>query len=238
MKILLVNPNRYRTPPVPPLALEYIQSALRESGHESRILDLCFSPDPRAALREEIARFRPGIAGVTVRNIDAVIFHNNEFFLEGIRDLTGVLKEEGIPVVLGGAGFSFSPREVLEYLGADWGITGPGEAALPLLLDRCAAGPLPRGAILNGWDHRPDPGRRVTGRGTEVDYPRYVAEGGLAGFETQKGCSGSCPYCAEAGCPVLQRDPGRVVEELDSLAALKITDFHLCDSEFNQDLGY
>ena len=26
MKILLVNPNRYRTPPVPPLALEYLKN--------------------------------------------------------------------------------------------------------------------------------------------------------------------------------------------------------------------
>ena len=43
MRILLVNPNRYRTPPTPPLALEYLQAAISRTRHESALLDLCFS---------------------------------------------------------------------------------------------------------------------------------------------------------------------------------------------------
>ena len=110
MKILLINPNRYRTPPVPPLGLEYLENALRETHHECRILDLCFSDDPLLALEEGINSFNPDIAGVTVRNIDTVLFHNNAFFLDDIKILVDHLKKRSIPVILGGSGYSFIPE--------------------------------------------------------------------------------------------------------------------------------
>ena len=43
MKVLLINPNRYQSPPVPPLGLEYIADSLEEKGHGVELLDLCFS---------------------------------------------------------------------------------------------------------------------------------------------------------------------------------------------------
>jgi len=43
MKVLLINPNRYQSPPVPPLGLEYIAGSLEEKGHHAEVLDLCFS---------------------------------------------------------------------------------------------------------------------------------------------------------------------------------------------------
>jgi hypothetical protein len=33
MKVLLTNPNRYKSPPVPPLGLEYISGPLEDKGH-------------------------------------------------------------------------------------------------------------------------------------------------------------------------------------------------------------
>ncbi|MEA1996474.1 MAG: cobalamin-dependent protein [Gemmatimonadota bacterium] len=238
MKILLVNPNLYRSPPVPPLGLEYLHAALKRSGHQSRILDLCFAGDPQEALERELERFGPQVAGLTVRNIDSALFQNNVFFLDGIKESVGLLKACRVPVILGGSGFSFYPEGVIEYLGADWGIAGPGEKAIVHLLDLCESGPPSAGAILNGWEWGIDPGLRIHGRGDEVDYGAYLAEGGIAGFETQKGCLGECSFCPESSDRVLFRSPGSVVDELEELVSLGIDNYHLCDSEFNQSLSY
>lgn len=102
MKLLLINSNRYHTPPVPPLALEYLENAVRYSRHECRILDLCFADDPLEVLDREIDSFSPDITGITVRNIDTVIFENNVFFLDDIKLLADRIKTNGIPIVLGG----------------------------------------------------------------------------------------------------------------------------------------
>jgi radical SAM superfamily enzyme YgiQ (UPF0313 family) len=238
MKILLINPNRYRTPPVPPIGLEYLQSTLRNTRHESRILDLCFAEDPVAELAEELDRFEPQAAGLTIRNIDSVIYLNNIFFLDEIKELVNLLKERGIPVILGGVGFSFNPHGILDYLGAGWGISGPGEFALARLLDTFEQNPPVEGTVLDGWESSLDPELSINNRGDEVDYRNYLKEGGIVGFQTQKGCFQKCSYCLEGNGRVHFRNPLKVVEELASLVSQGFNEFHLCDTEFNQDLNY
>src|SRR4030042_3729779 len=168
MKILLVNPNLYLHPPVPPLALEYRAGATASAGHECRILDLCFSPDPALELQREVQQYQPEVAGVTVRNIDLGLFQNNLFFLDEIRQRVACLEGLCVPVVLGGAGFSFHPRAVLDYLGARWGISGPAEQALPAFLDSLAKQAPPPGTVVDGWEWGIDPGREFSGRGETI----------------------------------------------------------------------
>ena len=237
MKILLVNPNRYRTPPVPPLALEYLQVAISRTRHESRVLDLCFSQDVEADVRGALGEFQPDAVGLTVRNVDTVLMENNQFFLDEIRELVGLFKTAGIPVIAGGVGFTFVPEGVRDYLGADYGVLGPGEKALPVLLDRLERATVPTGTILNGWEDGIDPDA-PTVREMVVDYATYLREGGLLGFETQKGCFARCPYCSEGQGRVLFKNPARIVEELQHLTERGFRDFHLCDAEFNQDLDH
>jgi radical SAM superfamily enzyme YgiQ (UPF0313 family) len=43
-------------------------------------------------------------------------------------------------VIVGGVGYSAMPESLLERLGADYGVIGEGEIALPALLDRLARG--------------------------------------------------------------------------------------------------
>ena len=54
LKILLVNPNRMKSPPVIPIGLEYIKTALEKNDYEVEILDLCFFPSPEKELRKRI----------------------------------------------------------------------------------------------------------------------------------------------------------------------------------------
>lgn len=237
MKILLINPNQYRTPPVPPLALEHLHSMLRDSPHECRILDLCFSDDPISSLEEEIHNFNPRIAGLTIRNIDTCIYQNNIFFLDDIKKLVTCFKKHGIPVLLGGAGYSFAAEGILEYLGADWGIKGPAERAVGCFLDIFQKKPPPAGTILDGWKMGIDPDFRIH-QNDFINYERYVSERGVLGFETQKGCTENCSYCSEGKTRVIYRNPDCVVEELKEFAERGFTTFHLCDTEFNQNLGH
>ena len=48
--ILLVNPNRFRNPPVIPIGLEYLLTALEKYSHNVDILDLCFCESPEEEL--------------------------------------------------------------------------------------------------------------------------------------------------------------------------------------------
>ena len=236
MKLLLINPNQYRTPPVPPLALEYLAGSLEGSPHDCRIIDLCFADNPVEEIDREIRAFQPDIAGFTIRNIDTVIYHNNVFFLDDIKSLVAHVREKGIPVVIGGAGFSFIPEGILGYVGADWGVYGPGERALPFILDRYEEVNFPPGTILNGWEFGIDTVHKR--RHEAINYGLYTGNRGLAGFETQKGCFGTCSYCPEGNKHVMFKNPSVIVDEIRELTARGMTNFHLCDTEFNQNLAH
>jgi len=202
------------------------------------VLDLCFSDTPEADIETAVREYSPDIAGITIRNIDTVIHLNNVFFLDEIKTFVDTVKSLGVPVVLGGVGYSFIPAGNLGYLGADWGISGPGENAIVSLLDNIGSGNAPdTGTVLDGWGYGFDPDLRVR-RGEVIDYAPYLSNRGLAGFETQKGCYELCSYCMEARGNVRVRNPIRIGEELHDLAAKGVTTFHLCDTAFNQDLDH
>jgi hypothetical protein len=234
MKVLLINPNRYKSPPVPPLGLEYIAASLEEKGHDAELLDLCFSGNIHEEIDRSIRSFGPDIAGITVRNVDSVLFHTNEFFLDGIRDIINHIKSAyGLKTVIGGAGVSVNPQGMIEYLNADFAVAGPAENTVHEILER-----------LNGPDDKRIyysryPGRSsYCGRKLLADYGEYLKKGGLAGFETHKGCSSSCVYCIEANSKVSFKEPSDVIGEIKRLIERGCSHFHLCDSEFNESLEY
>lgn len=234
MKILLINPNTLRTPPVPPIGLEYAASALRMQGHDVELLDLCFSAEPLDILARTIARFRPEAAGITVRNTDSVLFQGNEFYLDGIRGLVDVLRtRHRMPVFAGGAALRADPEGIVRYIGADCGVVGLSAESLAACLRKIREG---RAGVscLQGPDRTSSCGRDIGC----TDYPRYLREGAVAGFLTHTGCSASCAYCIEADSPVSFREPGDVIAELLRFREKGIDTFHLCDPEFNEDLEY
>jgi len=233
MKVLLVNPNRYKSPPVPPIGLEYIAASLGSKGHESRILDLCFSEDPRRDMDNAVISSRPDVVGITVRNVDSVLYHTNEFFLDGIKEIVNYLKSSrGLKVIIGGTGVSSNPGGILRYLNADYAITGPAEDTIHEVLRAINSGQVQkvfRGNYI---------GSLLCRRPSQVDYKNYCESGGVIGFETHKGCSSSCVFCLEANKRVVFKDIRSVIEEIKSFADIGYDHFHLCDSEFNESLEY
>lgn len=235
MKVLLINPNRYKSPPVPPIGLEYIAGALEERGHEAEIVDLCFSDSQYDDLGRAVAAFTPDIVGVTVRNVDSVLYQTNEFFLDEIRDIIGYLKSRyALRVVIGGTGISADPEGIREYLNADYAVAGPGEDAVNELLEVIQKANNVQRIHRRKYAYYISCPRRRSG----VDYKKYVDLGGVAGFETHKGCGSSCVYCIEANSRVSFKNLRDVVGEIKSLVESGCKRFHLCDSEFNEDLDY
>ncbi len=234
--ILLINPNTRREPPVIPLGLEIIGSALERAGHNVEMLDLCFESDPVGVAVETARRVRPLFAGITARNVDSAIFDNNEYFIPGISKIVQAVKNEGVATILGGAGFSAMPELVLKETGADYGICGPSEKAIVDFANTMKSGAAPA-KIINGWSAGIDPSF-VPERPFKIDYRKYVANRGIVGFATQYGCTGRCEYCIEAGTKVIHREPAAVVREITDLRNLGFRDFHLCDCEFNLNLDF
>ncbi|MHA1143693.1 MAG: B12-binding domain-containing radical SAM protein [Candidatus Helarchaeota archaeon] len=236
MNVLLINPNRFQNPPVIPIGLEYLLTYLRDAGHIVKVLDLCFSNDPIEDIQKTLENHQFDLIGVTIRNIDSAIRYDNQFFLDEIKDLIKVLKNNGAPIVLGGSGFTAMPDEILSFLGADFGIKGPGEFALLKLLDDLQDGKsIPK--IISGWQSVPKQAL-VHLRGTDFDYARYIGKDGIVGIEIQKGCPHECSYCVEAGTGHFPKEIALVIKEIEHLIGQGYNRFHTCDSEFNIDLDY
>ena len=133
--ILFINPNQLR-PPVAPLALEYLGTFLRKKGYRTLLWDFCRNPRLLSDLKENLVKVRPGLIGITFRNLDDAYLFSGRGFVPELKNLVKEIKKSsGAPVVIGGTGFSLAPREILRITGADFGIWGEGEAALPELLE-------------------------------------------------------------------------------------------------------
>jgi hypothetical protein len=235
MNIMLINPNRVKSPPVPPLGLEYIAGSLERDDHRTQIIDLCFSGDIYKDLDIAVNHFSPDIAGITIRNVDSVLYQDNEFYLTDIREIVHYLKStHGLKVLLGGTGLMTNPQAVLEYLDADYAFVGPAEEDLHGCLMKLGNS-LPAERIYYG---RCKPGFPCQRRSSSIDYEKYYKNGGIAGFETHKGCSSSCVYCLEANSNVVFKRPEDIVREIKGFVNAGNNHFHLCDSEFNEDLDF
>ncbi|MBI2526946.1 MAG: hopanoid C-3 methylase HpnR [Candidatus Rokubacteria bacterium] len=202
MRVLLVHPSPLMYSELylrlEPLGLERVAGAIRDAGHQVRLLDLQISP-PRA-LSRELADFTPQAVGFSVNyvaNVPEVI------------DLAREIKRQRPDcfVFVGGHSASFIAPEVLEHAGGaiDCVVRGEGEEIAPLLLEavgdprlealpgvvtRQAAGPAP--TLLDSLD------RHLPARDLARDRHRYFI-GVLdpcASAELTRGCPWDCSFCS------------------------------------------
>jgi radical SAM superfamily enzyme YgiQ (UPF0313 family) len=236
MKVALVNTNRYLSPPVIPVGLEYLIVPLERRGHEVALCDLTFASDPEETLVSFLESERPEVIGFTVRNIDNVLFHHHDFFLDEIAGLVETARRcSGAPIVVGGTSTLCSVAGLKEYLGVDCLVVGPGEQAFPDVVEALSAGaPLP--GLVDGWAAGII-ADVVHSRGRLIDYRPYLEGGNPAGLEFRKGCDWGCGFCVERGRPVLPREISAVVAEVRALAAVGVEMFFFCDSEVNLDVN-
>jgi hypothetical protein len=246
MLVALINTNRMQ-PPVAPIGLDYIAEALHAAGHTVSLLDLCWEDDPKSAIAQFFNRSDFGLVGITLRNTDDCAFTSRQSFIPEFIGLVKAVRENSsAPIVLGGVGFSVMPERILSLAGVDLGIWGEGEFVLPRLAARLERRQ-PYQDLPNliwrqdGQWHRNRPFWNTLAKLPSmsrkwVDNQRYFRQGGQAGFETRRGCSGRCVYCADPvakGSRVRLRPPAAVADELEELIGQGIDVLHTCDGEFN-----
>ncbi len=76
---------------------------------------MCFSGNPLQDLEKKISE--PDIAGISIRHIDTVLYQFNEFFIYEVKEYVEKCKKMNLKVILGGAGYSIMPAEILSYTG-------------------------------------------------------------------------------------------------------------------------
>jgi radical SAM superfamily enzyme YgiQ (UPF0313 family) len=246
MKVVLINTNLTQ-PPVAPIGLDYVAEALHAAGHAVRFLDLCWEEDPDSAIGRFFRDTEFGLIGMTLRNTDDCAFASGASFLPGFLELVKTVRENAdAPIVLGGVGFSVMPEQVLMLSNADFGVWGEGEFVLPELAARLEKNMPYQDLPSLIWQKEGRWRRNLPSRESLatlpamsrswVDNSRYFRYGGQAGFETKRGCSGLCIYCADPvakGNRVRLRPPPAVADELERLVEQGVDVLHTCDSEFN-----
>jgi radical SAM superfamily enzyme YgiQ (UPF0313 family) len=247
MRVLLISANTEKiNMPAIPLGLMCVAEATRSAGHQVELLDLMFQQDPEGALRKKLAEFEPEVIGISVRNIDDQSLASPNFLLEKVRPLVEWCRtSSAAPLILGGAGYSIFPDEVLEYLGADLGVQGEGEKIFPAILER----------IGRGEDPANLPGVHVAGRTGGPD-PEFCAD--LDAFplprddawlafdpdnediwipvETRRGCPNFCSYCSTfriQGRTVRTRSPLLIARYVEKLFHRGFRRFYFVDNSFN-----
>jgi radical SAM superfamily enzyme YgiQ (UPF0313 family) len=251
VRVAFVSGNREKLPDaVIPLGLLYVMGAT-PARHERTLVDLCFEADPERALTQALTGYRPDVVALGMRNIQ-----NNDY--SGVRDnvayysglVRAARRATHAPVVLGGAGFSVMPAELLASLGADYGIAGEGEGAFPQLLAALEAGGAgiervpslhrrtPDGFAANpaapaflDLNALPRPDRSL------VDA-RYYARYAIDSVQTKRGCPLRCDYCTY---PTIEGRIGRtraaaaVADEMEHALTQQpgIRHFFVVDSVFN-----
>lgn len=246
MRVALVNTNRIK-PPIAPIGLEYVAEGLNAAGHHVEILDLCWADDWGSAITSFLAKDGFGLVGVTLRNTDDCAFTSRQSFLAEFAEIVKAIRRHTDALIaVGGVGFSVMPEQVLKLCEADAGIWGNGEFVFGELANRIEGNQEWRSlpSLIwhsdDGW-HRNAPSNSPLKNlpsmsRSWVDNRRYFREGGQAGFETKRGCSQPCIYCADPiakGKKIQTRPPEAVVDEMERLLEQGIDHIHTCDSEFN-----
>jgi len=248
MRVAFVSANLEKMPDaVMPIGLLYVMAACPER-HETTLIDLCFEADPLDALGRRLDEYRPDLVAVGLRNIQNMDYTGIDANMEFYRDLMRTVRAHSDrPVLLGGGGFSIMPIEIMDDLGADYGIAGEAERGLPQLLDQLEQ-PTPD---LTQVESREDGRIRFNGRMgeflvmDELASPdrtllddRYYTEYGIESLQTKRGCPLKCTYCTYPkieGARGRVRDPGSVADEFMAVASRRpdVDHIFIVDSVFN-----
>jgi len=250
MRIAFLSANREQLPePVIPLGLLYVMESCPK-GHETELWDVCFEEDRHAYVRAQVERFKPDLVAVGIRNLqnaDYTDFRSNMDFYAAL--VATLRASTDAPILVGGSGFSVLPEGLMGVLRPDYGIAGEAEAAFPMLVERIASGASVADVsgllhFVDGEQRRNPPAPSFLSLDT-VARPdrsrldmRYYDFGGVDSLQTKRGCPLKCDYCTYPlieGARSRVRDPKKVADELEHLAALhsEVKHVFIVDSVFN-----
>ena len=242
MKILLISTNWETSPyPVYPIGMGMVASALKQAGHEVELFDFLQSGKSTEALVEKVQSVQPDAVGVSIRNIDNVNAVNEHRYIHTVRDLVkDVRAVTAAPVILGGSAFSIMPKEILEKVGADYGVVGEGEVVICNFIEQLAAGKRPDERIMYAPQNLENEAIPSAYYEPEiVDF--YMAHGKTISIQTKRGCDKHCIYCSYPfleGRHFRMRRPSAVVDDIERLVGSRDDSYiFFVDSLFNDSDG-
>lgn len=222
-RVLLISANLATAPyPVYPLGMAVVASALMEAGHDVVQVDMLQAGGCFQTIRSELEKRPADVIGISLRNIDNVDSFTSaqEWYLDALKLLVAQIRAiSHVPIILGGCGFSLLPVDILEYTGADYGVTGEGEQTCCDLLDALNAGlRVPR---IVGGSHAPLNSDQIRSPHWEkklVDF--YFSRSAMVNIQTKRGCPWNCTYCSYPkieGAEQRYRNPNAVVDDIERL---------------------
>jgi radical SAM superfamily enzyme YgiQ (UPF0313 family) len=176
-----------------------------------------------------------------------------QFLLEPVKHVVAACRQNsGAKIVLGGAGYSMFPKNVLAYLGADMGIQGEGEQSFVMLLDQIEKGedisaiPGLHQATLRIANPPnvskkldrflfPEPHKHLASLTPTSDEIIWLP------FQTRRGCPLNCSYCSTPlieGKGTRKRSAKLVIDALSQYASAGFDHFFYVDNTFNLPQGY
>lgn len=252
MNVLVVATNRARFPyAVAPLGAACVTSMLRREGYNATLLDLCFEKHAPRAIARAVARFKPDVVGLSIRNLDNCSFHHPRSYCDEDREIVAAVRRvTSATIVAGGSAVAVGGLRLLEHLGVHYGIAGEGERSFPALLAALERGEAP-GAI-PGLIVAPTPSTPATvvpprfdcdlsrlpmNAAEGIAFGKYFGTGGFVSIQTKRGCAFRCVYCnypaLEGACYRL-RPPEQCVDDLERIVRdTGRRDFFFVDSVFN-----
>jgi anaerobic magnesium-protoporphyrin IX monomethyl ester cyclase len=264
VRVLFVSINKLRSyRPVLPTGMVTVATQVRAAGHDVRCLDLMFEDDDEGVVRQAVGAFTPDLVGIAIRNVDSLNLLEPAVYTPIAAEVAEWVRQVApeTPILLGGAGFTLVPEDLMDFVRAEYGLTGFAESSAVMLLDR-----LQRGAgvenvpgvivpLAAGGYHRQPPAFAIDyDRVLEPDpalydprYRSYTYET-LDGFgrvpvavQTKKGCVLACAYCSNAlidGPGVRLNRPERVADEIERLRDAGEPGYEIIDGVFNLPLPY
>lgn len=233
-------------PAIGPIGLDYVAASLENADVEFDLVDLGLTDQPEKVIKDYFSTRQPDLVGLSFRNADDCFWPSADWFVPGLKNTVDTIRSmTDAPIVIGGVGFSIFARSIVEYTGADFGVSGDGEVAMTELYRQLKAAKryedVP-GLVWrenNGINSNPPSWPDSISLGTSrsfVNNQGYFKRGGQCGLETKRGCNRHCIYCADPlskGTRLRLRNPSEVADEVESLLSRGIDVLHLCDSEFN-----
>lgn len=258
MRVMFVSINQLKSyRPVLPIGMVTVATQVRRAGHDVKCVDLMFEEEEDQVVRRATAEFAPDVLGISIRNVDSLNLLEPAIYTPLAREVADCARsvQPNIKVVLGGPGFTTVPEELMDFIGADYGLVGFAEDSILALLNAIAEGIEPRGIpgiIFRDGGHyykKPpsfsldysnvlppdrnfyDPRYFEYAFETHDDITRVPAT-----VQTKKGCVLECVFCSNFlidGTGVTSREPASVADEVERIAADGMDRFEIVDGVFN-----
>jgi anaerobic magnesium-protoporphyrin IX monomethyl ester cyclase len=247
MKILVISVNRVTKPlPCIPLGAGMVFGSLKHHGYETYFLDLAFVEDPFGVLTSQLKQLKPEIICLSVRNIDNQFSPKSVFYLDFAKSIVRLCRELTTgKIIIGGAAMTVMPKEILQFLEGDYGISGHGEREIIRLVKDLETGQVSEGQRILAVDSFFDPVLSLLPNSKLFSHEYFKVNPQMKKrsmvYQTSRGCTGKCIYCKQQSHDrkVCHISPEQLREDMMRLQQdYHIGEVTIADDMFNYDLKH